>query len=159
MSDTALEIEPDAVIIASGSEVSIAMKAKELLNKKGLAIRVVSMPCVELFEKQPKEYKRKVLGPKHVLKVAVEAAISLGWYRYIGNDGIFIGMTKFGASGKAADLYKHFNITAEEITKQVSERVKETRDGAIRKYKDKDDMLDEIEIAEEKGVIEEESEE
>ena len=99
-------------LIATGSEIEIAMAAQKLLEADGIATRVVSMPCVELFEAQSKDYKKKTLG-EGTVKVAIEAAIQYGWDRYIGHDGAFIGMTGFGASAPAKDLYKHFNITAE----------------------------------------------
>ena len=99
-------------LIATGSEIEIAMNAQKLLEADGIATRVVSMPCVELFEAQSKDYKKKTLG-EGTVKVAIEAAVQYGWDRYIGMDGAFIGMTGFGASAPATDLYKHFNITAE----------------------------------------------
>jgi transketolase len=124
ISDTALNIEPDVIIIATGSEVGIALEAKEQLHKHGLAVRVVSMPCVEIFEKQNIEYKNKILNPKSALKVVIEAGISQGWDRYLGDEGIFIGMNGFGASGKAEDLFKHFGITADAVTQTVITKLK-----------------------------------
>ena len=144
ISDTALDIEPDVVILASGSEVSIAVEAKKKLHDKGLAVRVVSIPCFELFAKQAPAYKNKVLGSKNVLKVGVEAGIIQGWNKLIGDDGVFIGMSSFGASGKAEDLYKHFNITSDNIAESVALEVKSRRKIAISKYKDKDDLYDEV---------------
>ena len=102
----------DVVIFATGSEVEIALKARDLLEGKGIATRVVSVPCFELFEGQSDAYKQATIGNAPV-KVAIEAAISLGWERFISEDGIFIGMKGFGASGEINDLYKHFGITAE----------------------------------------------
>jgi transketolase len=99
-------------LIATGSEVEIALAAQKLLEAEGTPARVVSMPCVELFEAQSKEYKSKMLG-EGTVKVAIEAAVRYGWDRYIGAEGGFVGMTGFGASAPAKDLYKHFNITAE----------------------------------------------
>ncbi|MCE9648802.1 MAG: transketolase [Parvibaculum sp.] len=99
-------------LIGTGSEIEIALAAQKLLEAEGTPTRVVSMPCVELFEAQSKDYKKKMLG-EGTVKVAIEAAIQYGWDRYIGPDGAFIGMTGFGASAPAKDLYKHFNITAE----------------------------------------------
>jgi transketolase len=98
--------------IATGSEVEIAMKARELLQAKGVAARVVSMPSWELFEQQSPEYRSQVLDPA-TIKVAIEAASPLGWERYIGPAGAFIGMRGFGASAPYKDLYKNFGITAE----------------------------------------------
>ncbi len=98
--------------LATGSEIEIALKARELLKAKGIAARVVSMPCWELFEEQPETYRDKVLG-HGTIKVAIEAAGPLGWERYTGASGAFIGMHGFGASAPYKDLYKHFGITAE----------------------------------------------
>ncbi len=99
-------------IFATGSEVEIALKARDLLSAKGIATRVVSVPCFELFEAQSASYKEAVIGDAPV-KIAIEAGLRLGWDRFIGVDGIFIGMTGFGASAPIDDLYKHFGITAE----------------------------------------------
>ncbi len=110
-------------LIATGSEVSIAIDAQKILAEKNIAARVVSLPCWELFDAQPKDYREAVLG-KNTLKVAIEAASGFGWERYIDNDGIFIGMKGFGASAPAPDLYKHFGITAEAVVEQVTAKVK-----------------------------------
>jgi transketolase len=104
--------DADVTIFATGSEVEIALNAKTLLAGHGHRVRVVSVPCFELFEQQDAGYQAEVLGTSKV-KVAIEAGIRLGWDRFIGLDGIFIGMHGFGASGEIADLYKHFGITAE----------------------------------------------
>src|SRR3984885_11368481 len=94
-------------LLATGSEIEIATKARELLAAEGIAARIVAMPCWALFEEQPATYRDSVLGPGTV-KVAVEAGVRLGWDRYIGADGQFIGMHSFGASGPYKDVYKHF---------------------------------------------------
>jgi transketolase len=109
---------PKVTLIASGSEISIAIEAKKKLAEKNIAARVVSLPCWELFDAQPTKYREEVLG-KDTLKVAIEAAGGFGWERYIGNDGIFIGMNGFGASAPAPDLYKHFGITADETVNRI----------------------------------------
>jgi transketolase len=101
-------------IFASGSEVEIAVKAAGTLQQKGIATRVVSVPCVELFMEQPADYREAIIG-KSPVKVAVEAAVREGWDALIGSDGAFIGMKSFGASGPAKDLYKHFGITPEAV--------------------------------------------
>jgi transketolase len=98
--------------MATGSEVEMAVAARELLKAEGIASRIVTMPCWELFEEQPATYRDSVLGPGTV-KVAIEAGVRLGWDRYIGSDGAFIGMHSFGASGPYKDVYKHFGITPE----------------------------------------------
>jgi len=104
--------DPDVTIFATGSEVEIALNAKTLLAGHGHRVQVVSVPCFELFEQQDADYQAEVIGTSKV-KVAIEAGIRLGWDRFIGLDGIFIGMHGFGASGEISDLYKHFGITAE----------------------------------------------
>jgi transketolase len=101
-------------IFASGSEVEIALKAAETLAAKGVATRVVSVPCFELFAEQSEDYRKAIIGTSPV-KVAVEAGLRQGWDYFIGNDGAFIGMNSFGASAPAKDLYKHFNITADAV--------------------------------------------
>jgi len=115
--------EAEVTIFATGSEVEIAVAAKKLLDGNGHPTRVVSVPAFELFEEQSDDYKAKILGRSKV-KVAIEAAIREGWDRFIGNDGIFIGMKGFGASGKIEDLYKHFGITAEDTVKAVETRLR-----------------------------------
>ncbi|RJG44254.1 transketolase [Mesorhizobium sp. DCY119] len=103
-----------ATLIATGSEVEIAVAAAEKLQAEhGLAAAVVSMPCWELFEEQDADYRKSVLGSAP--RVAVEAAARLGWDRWIGDNGAFVGMTGFGASAPAPDLYRHFNITPEAV--------------------------------------------
>ncbi len=98
--------------LATGSEVEIALRARELLAQDGVAARIVSMPSWELFEEQPATYRDAVLGPD-TIKVAIEAAAPFGWARYLGPSGKFVGMHGFGASAPYKDLYKHFGITAE----------------------------------------------
>ena len=110
-------------IFATGSEVEIALAARAQLEKDGHPARVVSVPCFELFEQQSEDYKRTLIGDAPV-KVAVEAAIRLGWDRFIGLDGIFVGMTGFGASGPIEELYKHFGITAEAIVAAAEGKLK-----------------------------------
>jgi transketolase len=110
-------------IFASGSEVEIALDARDLLQKDGTPTRVVSVPCFELFEEQDKAYREKVLG-KAPVKIAVEAALRFGWDRFVGSDGAFVGMTGFGASAPAKDLYKYFGITGEAVAKVGGERVR-----------------------------------
>ena len=109
-------------LVATGSEVSIAVEAQELLAIDGIVADVVSLPCWELFDEQPEEYRRTVLG-EGTTKLAVEAAVSMGWEKYIGSDGIFIGMSSFGASAPASDLFKHFKITAEEVAFAAKKRL------------------------------------
>ena len=110
--------EAHATIFASGSEVSIAVEARALLEGKGVQVRVVSVPSLDLFLSQPEDRKRQVVGGAPV-KVAVEAAVRFGWDAVIGPDGIFVGMSGFGASAPYKDLYRYFGITAEAVAERV----------------------------------------
>jgi len=110
-------------LIASGSEVHLALAARDLLAKDGLAAAVVSMPSWELFAGQGDTYRNEVMGGDGTVRVACEAAEGFGWERWLGVKGAFVGMTSFGASAKAADLYKHFGITAEAIA-EAARRVR-----------------------------------
>ncbi|RMD90693.1 MAG: transketolase [Alphaproteobacteria bacterium] len=116
---------PRAILIGTGSEVHLALEAREALEADGVPTQVVSMPCQELFAIQDAGYVSRVLGHgiDGVVRVAVEAAVSFGWERYVGPDGAFIGMTGFGASAPAADLYRHFGITTEAIVEAVRKRL------------------------------------
>ncbi|RYH02972.1 MAG: transketolase, partial [Alphaproteobacteria bacterium] len=107
-------------IFAAGSEVEIALKARELLAAKGVAVRVVSVPAVALFDQQSDAYKASVIGTTKV-NIAVEAGIRQGWDHFIGRDGGFVGMKSFGASAPYKDLYKHFGITAEAVVDMATE--------------------------------------
>ncbi|WP_438751900.1 transketolase [Pararhizobium sp. O133] len=109
-------------IFASGSEVELAVKAAEQLNGKGIAARVVSVPCFELFQEQPDEYRKSVIGDAPV-KIAAEAAVRQGWDYFIGSDGDFVGMHSFGASGPAKDLFKHFGITVDAIVAAAEKKL------------------------------------
>jgi transketolase len=109
-------------LFASGSEVGVAIEAKKLLAAKGIAARVVSVPCFERFAEQDAAYRAATLGTAP-LRVGIEAAIRQGWDSLIGTDGIFVGMTGFGASGPYEELYRHFGITAEAVVAQVEERL------------------------------------
>lgn len=105
----------DGILIATGSEVSLAIEAQKELGKSGLDVRVVSMPCMDLFEKQDAAYKESVLPKKVRARVAVEALSSFGWGRYVGLDGATVCMESFGASAPAAQLFKKFGFTKEHV--------------------------------------------
>jgi len=107
--------QPEVILMATGSEVSVCLAAYEKLVVEGVQARVVSMPCWELFEAQPEEYRNAVLLPSVTRRVAVEAGVRLGWDRYLGPSGQFIGMSGFGASAPAGVLFKHFGITPESV--------------------------------------------
>jgi transketolase len=113
--------EPEAIIIATGSEIGLAVAAASKLTDAGKRIRVVSMPCTEIFDLQGKDYRDAVLPPSVRARVAVEAAHVDFWNKYIGLDGTAVGMTTFGASAPAGDLYKHFGITEEAVVGAVEE--------------------------------------
>ena len=113
--------ERKATILATGSEVEIAMAAREALQADGVPTAVVSLPSWNLFDKQDQAYRDNVLGSG--IRVAIEAAVSMGWEKYIGSDGGFVGMSSFGASAPAGELYKHFGITADAVVAAVKERL------------------------------------
>lgn len=115
---------PDAIIIASGSEVSLSIEAKEALAKEGVDVRVVSMPCMDIFEKQPLEYKEKVLPRAIRARVAVEALSEFGWCKYVGLDGKTVCLDRFGASAPAEVLFKEFGFTVENVVMDVKEVIK-----------------------------------
>jgi transketolase len=114
--------ERRATILATGTEVAIALAARAELERQGVPTAVVSMPCWELFERQDEAWRKAVLGEGSV-RVAVEAAVRFGWDRYIGPDGGFVGMSGFGTSGAEEELYRHFGITPEAVVREVLARL------------------------------------
>ena len=113
--------EPDIIILASGSEVEIAYNAQNVLEKKDIRARVVSMPSWEIFEEQDDAYKESIL-PKNIKeRVAIEAGSSMGWHKYVLNDDNIIAMSDFGASGPAEDLFNHFGFSAENLVTKILE--------------------------------------
>ena len=110
----------DASIFASGSEVEIALQASIKLQEININLRVISFPSMELFEMQNAKYKKEIIGNKP--KFAVEAGVINGWEKYVDYEN-FIGMRSFGASGSYNDVYKHFNITADNICKKIQEKL------------------------------------
>ena len=111
------------MILATGSEVSIALKTREKLEKTKITTNVISLPCWELFDEQQESYREKILG-KNSLCVSIEAASPFGWEKYVGRNGIIISMNSFGASAPAEDLYKHFGITAERIVQKIKKKIR-----------------------------------
>ena len=105
---------PEVTIIASGSEVHIAIEASDKLLKKNINSKIVSMPCQELFDKQTKDYKNKIIE-KNSIKISIEASSVFGWEKYVGTDGASLGMKSFGKSAPYNDLYKHFNLTSNDV--------------------------------------------
>lgn len=106
---------PDVILIASGSEVECCMNAKEMLKQDGIDARVVSMPCMELFEKQSKAYKESVIPTSVRKRVCVEAGSSYSWYKYAGIDGAVVGIDKFGLSGPAKQVFELYGITSKNV--------------------------------------------
>jgi len=111
-----------AVLIATGSEVGLAISAQKMLAEFGLPVRVVSMPCTRLFDAQPAEYRDAVLG-KGLPRIAIEAGVTDGWYKYVGLDGAVIGLDRFGESGPGGLLFKQFGFTPEHVTEVVKKLV------------------------------------
>jgi transketolase len=109
---------PDCVLIATGSEVSLAMDAAKGLAEQGRRVRVVSMPCTDLFDTQPQQYRDSVLPPG-VPAVAIEAGVRDGWWRYVSSRGAVIGMDSFGASAPASRLFEHFGFTRDNVIRTV----------------------------------------
>ena len=118
---------PQVILIATGSEVEIALSAREMLAKSGIPVRVVSMPSWELFDAQDEDYRNTVLPPNIEARVSIEAATTIGWERYVGLRGARIGMESFGASAPAADVYKKFGITAEAVERAARAQLARAR--------------------------------
>lgn len=114
--------EPEAIVIATGSEVHLAMAAREELQGK-VRVRVVSMPCTDVFDAQPESYRESVLPRKVRARVVVEAGVTEGWYKYVGLDGRIIGMTSFGESGPAAEVFAHLGFTTAKVVDAVNSLV------------------------------------
>ncbi len=120
---------PDVVIVATGSEVSLALEARSRLEKSGVATRVVSMPCREWFEDQPRSYQNKVLPPSVRARVSVEAGVSMGWHDLVGDSGRCISIEHFGASADAATLFREFGFTPEAVVKAAKASLAAVRNG------------------------------
>ena len=115
--------QPEVILIGTGSEVHIALEAGRMLSEKGIAARVVSLPSWELFDAQPQEYRDSVLPPGMRRRVSIEAATTLGWERYVGLDGVTIGMAGYGASAPANVLYDRFDLTAQHMVDEATRLV------------------------------------
>lgn len=112
---------PGLILIATGSEVPLAMAAAEAMAAAGRQVRVVSMPCTEAFDEQPEDYRASVLPPSVTARVAIEAGVTDGWWRYVGTGGRVIGMSSFGASAPADELFRHFGFSQDNVIKVASE--------------------------------------
>jgi transketolase len=119
----------DVTLIATGSEVAIAVAAADLLRQRSVRAAVVSIPCFELFAAQPHDYRSAILGGAP--RVGVEAAVEGSWRRWLGETGEFVGMTGFGASAPASELYLQFGITAEAVTVAAERAVARARPESI----------------------------
>jgi transketolase len=113
----------DIILMASGSEVSLIVEAQETLAKEGIDARVVSMPCWELFLKQPQEYHDEVIPPEVKARLAVEAGVPLGWHQWVGDGGDIIGINKFGASAPASENFKQYGFTVENVTQRAKKLI------------------------------------
>jgi transketolase len=122
--------DPEIILIGTGSEVQVALDAGQILDKEdGYRVRVVSMPCWELFDAQPARYRRAILPPSVRARVAVEAGLTMGWEHYVGLDGAVVGIDTFGASAPADVLFKKFGITPERVA-QTARRLLQRAEGA-----------------------------
>ena len=119
---------PDVILIATGSEVGLALQARDELAGDGIGARVVSMPCSELFDRQPQEYRDAVLPPSIGARVAIEQASALGWHRYVGDGGAIVGMNTFGASAPLKQLVERFGFTPDAVSEVARERVAAARE-------------------------------
>jgi transketolase len=111
--------KPDIILLASGTEVALAVEAAEALQERNLSVRVVSMPSWRLFDIQAEAYRHQVLPPDVWARVAIEAGVPQGWHRYVGDRGEIIGMTRFGASAPAKVLYEKFGFTVEKVVERA----------------------------------------
>jgi transketolase len=118
--------QPDLVLMASGSEVALALEAAEQLASDGVRVRVVSMPSWELFERQPRSYRDKVIPPSVKARVAVEQGVKQGWHRYVGSGGAILGMETFGASAPIKEVQRHFGFTVDNVVAKAREQLEAT---------------------------------
>ncbi len=118
--------KPEAILIGTGSEVHIALDAGKMLEEKGIMARVVSLPSWKLFDAQPTDYRNSVLPSQVRARVAIEAATTMGWERYVGLEGVTLGIPHFGASAPAGVLYEKFGLTAQRMADEAEILVKRT---------------------------------
>jgi transketolase len=115
---------PEAIAIATGSEVGITAQAVQALNASGRRVRLVSMPSTDVFLEQPDDYREKVLPAAVKKRLAVEAGATLSWYRFVGPEGYVLGIDRFGASGKASDLFPHFGFSVDNVRQKLESLLK-----------------------------------
>ena len=113
------EVKPRLILIATGSEVGLAMQAREKLTKNGVPSRVVSMPCWEFFDEQSPKYKESVLPSNVKARLAIEAGVSLGWSKYVGLSGDTLTVDRFGASAPAEDVFRDYGFTVENVVRKA----------------------------------------
>ena len=114
------DCDPEVIIIATGSELWVALESMKLL--KDIKVRVVNLPCWELFDEQSEDYRQNILGPQSALRVSLEAGITTGWEHYTGLDGINIGINTFGESAPGKEVASHFGITPEAVAECINQR-------------------------------------
>jgi transketolase len=119
--------KPEVLLLSTGSEVSLCLEAFEQLKAEGIKARVVSMPCWELFDDQPQEYRDRVLPPAITARVSAEMASKFGWAKYVGATGCSLGMRSFGASAPLKDLAKKFGFSAEHVVEAAKEQLRAAR--------------------------------
>ncbi len=112
------------ILLATGSEVAVALEAARMLESDGLSPQVVSMPCWKLFDRQDDKYKNSVIPRDVKVRVAVEAGVEMGWRKWLGDDGVFVGMTGFGATAPGKVSFKEFGNTAENVANAATDQVK-----------------------------------
>lgn len=122
--------EPQVILLATGSEVALALSAREELVAEGVGVRVVSMPCWELFDRQPQQYRDEVLPPSVTARVGIEQASTFGWDRYVGDHGALVGMHTFGASAPLKQLLTKFGFTPQRVAQVARELVTAAREEA-----------------------------
>jgi transketolase len=118
--DTSLNVKK-VTLIASGSEVSVALEVKKMLNDRGISANLVSIPCWKLFDEQPEEFRKKILG--NVLRIGMEASNGFGWEKYLGSSGLFFGVSGFGKSCSCSENYKFFGLTARNIYNEILKKI------------------------------------
>jgi transketolase len=111
--------QPDIILMASGSEVSLIVEAADQLQNEGIQVRIISMPSWELFELQDAEYQASILPSEIRVRLAVEAGVPQGWEKYVGNDGDILGINQFGASGHSTDVLQKFGFTPDNVVQHA----------------------------------------
>ena len=119
-----INVTPDVILLSSGSEVQFCVEAAGVLEKEGIKARVISVPSMEVFDRQPAEYRKEILPVAVKARLAVEAAHPMPWYKYVGSDGSILGMESYGASAPYEALYKKFGFTTENVVARAKALLK-----------------------------------